>query len=51
MSTTDAGTDHPEKDPKHAGRPVKPDEETYKKELQKAEKEHATAQEKLVRRP
>jgi len=30
-------------------RPTKPDEEKYKSDLAKAEKEHSTAQEKLVR--
>lgn len=35
-----------EKAPK--SRPEKPDEETYKTDLSKAEKEHAVAQEKLV---
>ena len=30
-------------------RPEKPDEDKYKEELAKAEKEHAAAQEKLVR--
>lgn len=29
-------------------RPVKPDEDTYKASLAKAEKEHAAAQDKLV---
>ena len=32
----------------HKSRPEKPDEEKYKAELAKAEKEHAAAQEKLV---
>lgn len=31
-------------------RPEKPDEESYKEELSKAEKAHATAQEKFVSR-
>lgn len=30
-------------------KPEKPDEEIYKKDLEKAEKEHSIAQEKLVR--
>lgn len=49
MSTIDAGADHPEKDQKASGRPTKPDEDTYKKNLANAEKAHATAQEKIVR--
>lgn len=48
MSTIDAGAEHPEKDQKQPGRPTKPDEDAYKKNLQKAEKEHAAAQEKIV---
>ena len=32
----------------HKARPEKPDEEKYKTDLAKAEKEHAAAQEKLV---
>ena len=47
MSTIDAGAEHPEKAQKQ--RPEKPDEDTYKKNLQKAEKEHADAQAKIVR--
>ena len=35
--------------PVHKPRPEKPDEEQYKAELAKAEKEHATVQEELVR--
>ena len=50
MSTIDAGAERPGRDQKQTGRPAKPDEEAYKKNLQKAEKEHAAAQEKLVRR-
>jgi hypothetical protein len=34
----------------HKVRPTKPDEEAYKAELAKAEKEHAAVQEKLVRK-
>lgn len=48
MSTIDAGAEHPEKDQKQTGRPTKPDEDAYKKNLQRAEKEHAAAQEKIV---
>lgn len=36
-------------DKAHKARPEKPDEEKYKTDLAKAEKEHAAAQEKLVR--
>ena len=44
MGTTNADSaDKPQK-----SRPDKPDEEKYKSELAKAEKEHAAAQEKLV---
>ena len=35
-------------DKAHKARPEKPDEEKYKTDLAKAEKEHAVAQEKLV---
>ena len=49
MSTIDAGSDHPDKQQK--SRPEKPDEHSYKENLAKAEKEHAAAQEKLVRSP
>lgn len=49
MSTIDAGSDQPEKQQK--ARPEKPDEQLYKESLAKAEKEHTTAQEKLVRSP
>lgn len=48
MSTIDAGAEHPEKEQKQTGRPTKPDEDAYKKNLQNAEKEHAAAQEKIV---
>ena len=41
--TTPDTVDKPSK-----SRPEKPDEETYKTDLSKAEKEHAVAQEKLV---
>ena len=44
LGTTD--TDNVEKN--HKSRPEKPDEEKYKAELAKAEKEYAAAQEKLV---
>ena len=40
-------TDNTEKT--HKSKPEKPDEEKYKTDLANAEKEHATAQEKLVR--
>ena len=44
MGTTNADSaDKPQK-----SRPEKPDEEKYKADLAKAEKEHAVAQEKLV---
>ena len=46
MSTIDAGADQPEKQQKV--RPEKPDEQLYKENLAKAEKEHAAAQEKMV---
>lgn len=49
ISTIDAGSDRLEKQPKP--RPEKPDEQLYKENLAKAEKEHAAAQEKLVRTP
>ena len=47
MSMIDAGSDHPEKQQK--GRPEKPDEQLYRENLAKAEREHTAAQEKLVR--
>jgi hypothetical protein len=37
--------------PVHKPRPEKPDEEKYKAELAKAEKEHGLVQEELVRCP
>lgn len=51
MSSIDAVTGHVEKDQKQSGRPEKPDEEAFKSDLEKAEKEHAAAHGKLVRRP
>lgn len=38
----------PEVEKQHKARPEKPDEEKYKIDLARAEKEHAAAQEKLV---
>lgn len=38
----------PEVEKQHKAKPEKPDEDKYKTELSKAEKEHAAAQEKLV---
>ena len=46
MSLGTTNSDNIEKT--HKSRPEKPDEEKYKAELAKAEKEHAAAQEKLV---
>lgn len=48
MSTMDATAEHSPKAQK--ARPEKPDEQQYKESLAKAEKEHAAAQEKVVRR-
>ena len=48
MSTMDPGAEHSTKGQKP--RPEKPDEQQYKENLAKAEKEHAAAQEKVVRR-
>ena len=48
MSTMDATAEHSSKVQK--SRPEKPDEQQYKESLAKAEKEHAAAQEKVVRR-
>ncbi len=48
MSTSDAASTLPEKQQKT--RTEKPDEPKYKEDLAKAEKEHAAAQGKLVRR-
>lgn len=49
MSIMDAGA---EPSPKlQKSRPEKPDEQQYKESLAQAEKEHAAAQEKVVRRP
>ena len=39
----------PEVEKQHRARPEKPDEDKYKTDLAKAEKEHAAAQERLVR--
>ena len=47
VSLIDAGSGRPEKQQK--GRPEKPDEQLYRENLAKAEREHAVAQEKLVR--
>ena len=47
MSTIDAGAEPTEKSQKV--KPEKPDESKYKEDLSKAEKEHAAAQEKMVR--
>lgn len=38
----------PEVEKQHKAKPEKPDEDRYKTDLSKAEKEHAAAQEKLV---
>ena len=46
MSTIDAGAEPAAKPQKT--KPEKPDEQKYKEELAKAEKEHAAAQEKVV---
>lgn len=46
MSTVDAGAEPAQKGQK--SKPEKPDEDQYKKDLAKAEKENATAQEELV---
>lgn len=48
MSIMDSGAEHSSKVQK--SRPEKPDEQKYKEDLAKAEKEHAAAQEKVVRR-
>ena len=47
MSIMDAGAEPSSKAQKT--RPEKPDEQQYKENLAKAEKEHAAAQEKVVR--
>lgn len=46
MSTTNAGAEPASKPQKI--KPEKPDEQTYKEDLAKAEKEHTAAQEKVV---
>lgn len=46
MSTIDAGAEHIQKPQKP--KPEKPDEQNFKDNLQKAEKEHAAAQERFV---
>lgn len=46
MSLGTTNADNTEKT--HKAKPEKPDEENYKSDLGKAEKEHAAAQEKLV---
>ena len=46
MSTIDAGAESVTKTQK--AKPEKPDEQKYKEDLAKAEKEHAVAQEKVV---
>ena len=48
ISKTDPGTNQQEKPQK--ARPEKPDESKYKEDLAQAEKEHAAAQAKTVRR-
>ena len=48
MSTMDPGAEYSPKAQK--SRPEKPDEQQYKENLARAEKEHAAAQEKVVRR-
>lgn len=48
MSAIDAGTEPSQKSQKP--KPEKPDEQKYREELAKAEKEHATSQEKVVSR-
>ena len=48
ISSVDAGAGQPEK--QHKPRPEKPNEQQYKEDLAKAEKEHAAVQEKLVRK-
>lgn len=47
MSTIDAGAEPAGRSQKT--KPEKPDEQKYKEDLAKAEKEHAAAQEKVVR--
>lgn len=47
MSTIDAGAEPSQKAQKT--KPEKPDEQKYKESLGKAQKEHAAAQEKVVR--
>lgn len=47
MSTIDAGAEPSQKTQKT--KPEKPDEHKYKESLGKAQKEHAAAQEKVVR--
>ena len=44
----EAAATKPAAAPTHKARPEKPNEEQYKTDLSKAEKEHTTAQEKLV---
>ncbi len=48
MSTVNAGADRVDDKPSKV-KPEKPDEEKYKVDLAKAEKEHAAVQERLVR--
>ena len=50
-SVTESTTKADGADKSHKSKPEKPDEEKYKVELAKAEKEHAAALEKLVRFP
>ena len=47
ISTIDAGSEPSQKPSK--AKPEKPDEQKYKESLAKAQKEHAVAQEKVVR--
>ena len=49
MSTIDAGAEPSQKSQKP--RPEKPDEQKYKEDLAKAEKEHAASQEQMVCAP
>jgi hypothetical protein len=50
MATLNAAADKPGKaDKVQKSKPEKPDEQEYKNNLAKAEKEHAIAQEKVVR--
>ena len=46
ISTIDAGAEPAQKSQK--SKPEKPDEQKYKEDLAKAEKEHAASQEKVV---